>query len=308
MIAKIKGKEMYMAKSREDYPAVGDWVAVAYLDDGHAVIERIMPRKSLLRRKMSGGVESQVIAANVDTVFIVQAVDRDFNINRIERYAAMVVSGGAVPSVALSKADLIPEQDVESYVSRIRGRLPNTDVIAVSSVNQHGLVSLRHHLVSGKTYCFIGSSGVGKSSIVNNLLGRQALAVKEIGEKSGRGKHATTVRMLFILDNGAIVIDNPGMREFGVLGGEQGIADIFERISDIALSCKFTDCMHSSERGCAVRAAIEAGAIDAEQFESYQKLRKEDAFHDMSALERRRKDRAFGTFIKKALSHVEKYK
>jgi len=303
----VTGKRMFSASSREDYPAVGDWVAVTELDDEQAVIEGIIPRRTVLRRKEAGGPEVQVIAANIDVAFIVQAIGRDFSVNRLERYAAMISVGGATPGVVLNKADLASGPEADTLMAEIRRRLPDVDIVMTSTVRDDGLDALRALLREGKTYCFVGSSGVGKSSIINQLLGVELIRVQEIGQKTGRGTHATTSRTLFVLANGAMVIDNPGMREFGLDSGE-GVDVVFSRVVELAQTCQFSDCTHAHENGCAVRAAIDAGTLDEAQYESYAKLKRESEFQDMSGVERRRKDRAFGKYIKKVKEGVEKFK
>ena len=306
--AKITGKQIFTASSREDYPAVGDWVAVTELNAEQAVIHGVLPRRTVLKRKESGGSDVQLIAANVDTAFIVQAVGRDFSVNRFERYAAMIAAGGVQPGIILNKSDLLSETKLGSLVSQIRLRLPNAQIIATSTITGSGLDGLTGSLEPGKTYCFIGSSGVGKSSIINRLIGSDQLVIGQISVKTNRGKHVTTARSLYLLDGGALVIDNPGMRELGILDSESGIGAVFDKIVEIAKSCKFPDCAHVNEPGCAVRAAIESGICSQEQYESYAKLKSENAFHEMTNLEKRKKDRAFGKFIKKAKEQIEKYK
>ena len=306
--AKITGKQMFRALSREDYPAVGDWVAVTELNAEQAVIRGVLPRRTVLKRKESGGSDAQIIAANVDVAFIVQAVGRDFSINRFERYAAMITSGGVRPSIILNKFDLISKSELDGMVSEIKTRLPEVDVLATSVVSEGGLDNLTAQLEKGKTYCFVGSSGVGKSSIINELFGEKILATKQISSQTNRGRHVTTTRALFVLNGGAMVIDNPGMRELGILDSESGIGKVFDEIIEIAKSCKFSDCTHANESGCAVRAAIRSGILDEKRYESYEKLKRENEFHDMTNIEKRKKDHAFGKFIKKAKEQIEKYK
>ncbi|MFA5745187.1 MAG: ribosome small subunit-dependent GTPase A [Candidatus Paceibacterota bacterium] len=306
--AKITGKQMFVATSREDYPAVGDWVSVTELNAEQAVIQAVLPRKTILKRRGVGSSDAQIIAANVDIAFIVQAAVRDFNVNRLERYAAMTAAGGVQSSIILNKIDLISKAELDDIVSRIRMRFPETNIIPISTVTGDGLNELVIQLERRKTYCFVGSSGVGKSSIINNLLGENVLATGQIRIRMNKGKHVTTSRSLFVLNGGAMVIDNPGMRELGMLDSETGIGEIFNKIVEIEKLCKFSDCTHTNEPGCVVRSALESGTLNERQYESYEKLKRENEFSDMTNLEKRGKDRAFGKFVKKAKEQIAKYK
>lgn len=306
--AKVTGKKMFTAASREEYPAVGDWVEITELNAEQAVIENVLPRKTVVKRKEAGGSGMQIIAANVDTAFIVQAVGRDFNINRFERYAALVTAGGVRPVLVINKADLVSPDEIDELVSRIQVRLPELEVITASTVSKDGLQELKMHLVKGRTHCFLGSSGVGKSSIINELLGEEIFVTGDISARTKKGMHVTTARSLVSLHGGALVIDTPGMRELGVLDAEKGIGLVFDEIVDVEKSCRFSDCTHTGEPGCAVAVAIASGALDPKQYESYEKLKKENEFHDLDTLEKRNKDRAFGKFLKKAKEQIEKYR
>lgn len=304
--ARITGAMRSEAVSREDYPAVGDWVAISEIDSEKATINSVLPRRTVLRRKAADGANAQIIASNIDTAFIVQAVGRDFSINRLERAAALVAAGGIRTVVLLNKTDTASREETDTMIAGVRARMPDTDVLGMSAETQSGIDLLRPLLEAGKTYCFIGSSGVGKSTIINRLLGRDSQKTGAISESADRGTHVTTVRELIVLGSGAMVIDNPGMREMGVLGAEGGIGDAFSDIIELARSCKFGDCSHTTEPGCAVRDGIDAGTLDEMRLTSYDKLRRENAFHDMTALERRRKDKNFGKFIKKLQSNDAK--
>ncbi|MGE5392991.1 MAG: ribosome small subunit-dependent GTPase A [Candidatus Saccharibacteria bacterium] len=297
-LAKITGKQMFEASSREDYPAVGDWVAITVLDGGRAVIHGILPRQTMIARK-SGKNETQVIATNIDIAFVVQAVDRDYNLNRFERYFAIAREGGVRPAVILNKTDLLSDAELEEMVAQLHARLGTIDVVLTSTKNDRGLDDLNRFLIGGKTYCFLGSSGVGKSSLINRLLGDSAIKTGEISSYSGRGKHVTTGRQMYFLGNGAIVIDNPGMREVGMTEASHGIDAVFDEITLLSEKCGFADCTHIHEPNCAVLSALETGELDKEKYSNYLTLRKEAEYAGMNSAEKREKDRRFGKFIKK---------
>ncbi|NTW13798.1 MAG: ribosome small subunit-dependent GTPase A [Candidatus Moranbacteria bacterium] len=314
-VAKVTGKRMHSASSREDYPAVGDWVELSDVSGGQAVIQDILPRRTVIKRKSVGkgnGYEGksgvQIIATNVDTAFIVEAVDRDFNLNRIERYAAIARDGGVRPAVILNKIDLISPEDRDVKIAEIRERFGEIGIVTTSTVSGEGVQTLFESLEAGKTFCFLGSSGVGKSSLINMLLESNGIRTGENGTRSGRGKHVTTSREMYFLSNGGIVIDNPGVREVGMTDTETGIEESFDEIAALATKCRFADCMHEHEPGCAVLAALGSGEIDRERYDNYLRLRKEAEFYGSSAVERRDKDRNFGKFMKIAKKDLKKYK
>jgi ribosome biogenesis GTPase len=275
LLAEISGRLRHDAQSRADLPAVGDWVAAQCLPaEGKAVIRAILPRRSHFRRLAAGArTEQQVLAANVDTVFLVSGLDGDFNLRRIERYLTQAWESGASPVILLNKADLCP--DVERRVAQVRDRAVGAPVHVLSAARHEGLDELRPYLAPGKTVVFLGSSGVGKSSIVNALLGEERLATNPVREHDSRGRHTTTRRELFLLPGGALVIDTPGLREIKVWGDESGLRQTFEDVEAFARDCRFRDCSHTGEAGCGVRAAIERGELSEERLESYQKLQRE---------------------------------
>lgn len=302
--AKVTGKKMFDASSREDYPAVGDWVAITELNAEQAVIRQVLPRKTLVRRnhgdksRGAGKSETQIIAANIDEAFIVESVDRDFNLNRLERYSVIAKDGGAKPVVVLNKTDLISREELNSKLIGIKNRLGEIDVIMTSAVKDDGLQELKRHMEKGKTYCFLGSSGVGKSSLINRLLGEEMIRTENIGSRTGRGKHTTTSREMYLLGDGSIVIDNPGMREVGMTGVGESVDGLFDEITALAGGCSFTDCSHVHERGCEVLAALKFGRLDAEKYSNYINLKKESEYYDMTESEKREKDRRFGKNMK----------
>lgn len=275
LLAELCGKMRHEAQSRGDLPAVGDWVAAQCLPaEGKAVIRALLPRKSHFRRLVYGArTEQQVLAANVDTVFLVNGLDGDFNPRRIERYLTQAWESGASPVVLLNKADLCP--DVDLHVAQVQDCAIGAPVHVLSAARREGLDSLTRYLAPGKTVVFLGSSGVGKSSIVNALLGEERLATAPVREHDSRGRHTTTRRELFLLPGGALVIDTPGLREIKVWGDESGLKQTFEDVEAFARDCRFRDCSHTGETGCGVRAAIERGELSDERLESYHKLQRE---------------------------------
>ena len=289
---------------REDYPAVGDWVSITIPDNEHAVIHNILPRKTIIKRR-HGKNETQIIASNVDVAFIVQAVDRDYNLNRFERYFSIVEDGGIKPAIILNKIDLISKEELELKTNEIKERFSNIDFILTSTVTDYGLEELNSYIEKGKTYCFLGSSGAGKSSLINKLLGQEIIKTNEIS-RSDRGKHTTTTREIFFLSNGGIVVDNPGMREVGLTDAESGIDNLFEEISDLAKGCKYQNCTHVHEPGCKVLEALNSGELDEDKYLNYINLKKEAEYYGMTKLQRRQKDKEFGKFIKRSKEELEK--
>ncbi len=297
-LAKIMGKQIWKANSRKDYPAVGDWVAISNLEDGKAIIEKILPRKTIMQRKYSGKDETQIIATNVDVVFIIEAIGRDYNLNRFERYFAMANAGGIKSSIILNKVDLISEEELNLKLDQIRDRFKDIDVLLTSALTDSGLEELEKYITKGKTYCFLGSSGVGKSSLINNLLGKSRIETGEIGSYSGRGKHVTTAREMYFSKQGGIIIDNPGVREVGMTDASGGVDNLFDEITNLSQECKFINCTHVHEPGCAVLLALKAGKIDKQRYANYINLKKETQHYKMNKLEKKEKDHQFGKFIK----------
>ena len=297
--ARLSGKFLHEAVSAADMPCVGDWVRVDKSPaDDFGVVHGVLPRRTILRRKAAGdSVDVQLIAANVDVVFVVQSCDYDFNLNRLERYLVMARDGGAAPRVLLTKTDLVAPELLADQVAQIRGAGIEVPVLTLSTVTRIGIDELQGALEPGKTYCFVGSSGVGKSTLINGLVGRDVLVTKAVSG-TGEGRHTTVRRELVVLQNGAMVIDNPGMREFGVLGAGDGIEVSYADITARAADCHFRDCTHTSEPGCAVLKAVESGDIDGEHYANFLKLRKESEFYELSYAERRKKDKDFGRFVK----------
>jgi ribosome biogenesis GTPase / thiamine phosphate phosphatase len=286
-IGEITGKYFHEAQSRSDLPAVGDWVAVAVRPaEGRAAIHALLPRKSCLVRKAAGSAtEEQILAANVDTLVLVSGLDADFNLRRIERYVTLAWESKAFPVILLNKADAC--DDVAARVTQAEACAIGVPVYAVSALNGMGLTVLRPYLSAGQTLAFLGSSGVGKSTIINSLLGEERLRVNAVRASDGRGQHTTTHRELILLPGGGIVIDTPGMRALGLWANQDSVERTFEDVDALALECRFKDCAHVTEPGCAVRAAIEEGRLDAARWQNYLKLKRElqhlDARQDRKA-------------------------
>lgn len=306
--ATVSGKLMLDATRRNDYPAVGDWVIVKDSAEDAKVIETILPRRTFLRKKYSGKDEAQLIASNVDVAFIVESMDRDYNVNRFERYIVLALEGGVSPVVVLNKSDLIVDIELSARIEQLRQRFQDVDILRTSVLTEDGLNEVSNYIQRGVTYCFLGSSGVGKSSIINKLIHKNSIETKEIGAKTGRGRHTTTAREMYFTDEGGIIIDNPGSREVGVVDFKGGSKELFIDIENLFRNCRFNDCSHVNEHGCAVLAAIESGHIDASQYENYLKLRSETKHYEMSNQERRQKDKKFGKFIKNAKADLKKYR
>lgn len=297
--AEITGHMRFTARERADFPAVGDWVALEVFDADMGIIHEILPRYSLLEREGVGKAgEVQVIAANIDTAFIVQAIDRDFNVNRLERYLTLCHQSSIEPVILLSKADLRSESEVTALIQMISERIHNVMVIAFSSLTEMGYDAIRHCLQSDKTYCLLGSSGVGKSTLLNHLMGREQMKTGHINESIQRGRHITSHRELFVLPGGAFLIDNPGMREVGIGDSSTGLERTFDEILSLAKGCKFGDCTHTSETGCAVLQAVEDGRLNPQSYNNYLKMMREKEHFESTIVERRQKDKAFGKMLK----------
>jgi len=297
--AEITGNMRFTAKGREDFPAVGDWVALTTYSSDFSVIHKILPRFSVIKRQAVGQFgEIQIIAANIDYAFLVQAIDRDFNINRLERYLTICNSSRVAPIIVLTKTDLISEDQVSEILESIKSRVNHVPVIAISNESLDGLEAIKAIIEKGKTYCMLGSSGVGKSTLLNNLSGREIMRTDDISSSTNKGRHITSHRELIILENGGILVDTPGMREVGITDSVNGLEITFDMIVSLSKSCRFKDCTHTSEIGCAVIEAVEKGEINKESYENYLKMERENRHFESTVTERRQKDKEFGKFLK----------
>lgn len=298
--AELSGKHSYQTENSVDLPCVGDWVTAQYYNHGTAaIIHRVFPRRTFLRRKTAGNVvDFQMIAANIDAAFIVQSCHFDFNPRRLDRYLVMAADGHVEPTVVLTKTDLITRDELEQKLATVTS-VTKAKVLGLSNITGIGFDEFQRTLSPGRTYCLLGSSGVGKTTLINRLIGHEAFGTKPVSG-TGEGTHTTSRRQLTVLAGGAMLIDTPGMRELGLVGTGDGVNIGFDDLVALSANCRYADCSHAHEPGCAVRAAVENGELSEDRYSSYIKLKKESDFHEMSYLDKRKKDRAFGRFIKAA--------
>jgi len=305
VLAELVGKIIFSASSPVDYPAVGDWVFVTFYDENtFAIIHEIFSRKSLLKRKTPGKkVDFQLIAANIDVAFIVQSLNENFNIRRLERYLVMVNECNIQPTVLLSKSDLLASEEITNRIDEIHIIMPRLQVIPFSNENESALDIVKEIMQPGLTYCLLGSSGVGKTTLLNKLIGESTYKTEAVSKKGSKGRHITTHRQLIKLDSGAMVVDTPGMRELGNIAVETGIEETFFEILALSEKCHFNDCSHVEEKGCAVLDAIDKGLLSIDRYQNYLKMNKESTFNEMSYLEKRKKDKQFAKLCKSVMKH-----
>jgi ribosome biogenesis GTPase / thiamine phosphate phosphatase len=305
--AEITGNMRFTAKSREDFPAVGDWVALTSFESGFAIIHKIFPRFSIIKRQAIGQFgEIQIIATNIDYAFLIQAVDRDFNINRLERYLTICNSSKVSPIIVLTKIDLINEIQISDMLEDIKVRIKNVPVIAISNESQAGYDKIKTAIKKGKTYCMLGSSGVGKSTLLNKLSGKTVMRTDTISLSTNKGRHVTSHRELIILENGGILVDNPGMKEVGIADSAGGLEITFDMFVSLSKNCRFKNCTHTSETGCSVLEAVENGAIDKASWENYLKMEREKSHFESTVADRRKKDKEFGKIMKNYKKDMKK--
>ena len=276
-LAEVSGKFQFQTTVSSDYPAVGDFVLVNWNESGNsAIIESLLPRKSAFIRKAAGGSQQeQVVAANIDIVFLCMALNNDFNLRQMERYISIAWDSGAMPVVVLTKSDLC--DDLEQKLAEVSTIAFGVDVLVTTSTEENGYEELLPFISEGKTIAFIGSSGVGKSTLINRLLGKELLKTNGL-RNDDKGRHTTTHRELFLLPSGGMVIDTPGMREFGMWDNDTGIERTFMDIEELAAQCKFRNCTHTNEPGCAIQKALTTGKLEINRWQSYQKLKAENDY------------------------------
>ena len=308
IFAELSGNLLYSTDSASDLPTTGDWVyADIYDDNSHAIIYGVLPRKTLLKRKTAGKlVDFQLIAANVDVAFIVQSLNENFNLRRLERYLVMVNESGIEPVVLLSKCDLIAKEEVNEIRNKVMGIVPQSMVIEFSNLSGENIDSIVGSLKTGFSYCLLGSSGVGKSALINSIVGNGKYETRSVSKRQSKGRHTTTNRQLVRLESGAMIIDTPGMRELGSMSVDDGLDETFSEILELSQSCKFSNCSHTNEKGCAILAAIKAGSLSEQRYQNYLKIKKESEFNQMSYFEKRSKDKSFGKLVKSAVKNKQR--
>ena len=301
------GNLRFTITDRSELPFVGDWVSISEYDEGKALIHAVLPRNSILARKEVGKPgQTQIIATNIDVGLIVQSVNRDFSINRLERYLTICNASKIEPIIILSKIDLIEETELNKLLRQVEERIKNVPIISLSNPLQSGVGKIKALLVSGKTYCLLGSSGVGKSTLINSIVGDKLVKTGSINESIDRGKHVTTHRELIVLEKG-ILIDNPGMREIGITDSVDGFEMTFDEILDLSHNCRYNDCTHTNERWCAVLTALDNDELNLESYENFLKMEKERVHFESSAQERKKKGKDLGKLIKNMKKNHNKY-
>ena len=310
IMAKLSGNVFFNANCATEIPTVGDWV---YLENdvsktnSLSIISGFIPRQTVLKRKTVGKVfDYQLIASNIDTAFIIQSANENFNVRRLERYLTMVNEGGINAVVLLSKSDLLSKKELVDTINGIKKVSQDIDIISFSNIN--GVEVIQDLLEKGKTYCLIGSSGVGKTTLLNNLLDDDRYQTQEVSKKQSKGKHTTTSRELICLNNGSMVIDTPGMRELGNVSVEKGLEETFQDVVELFIYCKFTNCTHQKEQGCAISEAIDCGKLAQSRFDNYLKMKEESELKALSFAKKKRKDKTVSKYVKSSVNKKNKYR
>jgi ribosome biogenesis GTPase len=276
-------------------------------DSDLAIIHKILPRKSMLERQAIGKFgEKQIISTNIDIAFIMQSIDNNFSINRLERYLTICYSANIEPILVISKIDLSTEIDIQNACKKLEIRDKKVKYILLSNLTEQGLDQILEVLQKGKTYCVVGSSGVGKSTLINNLLKKNILKTGQISQSTNKGRHITDHRELFVLESGGVIIDTPGMKELGITDNIEGIKTTFQEIFDLSFKCKFPECKHINETGCAVIEALNNGTIDKDSFDNFIKIQSEQQRFQTSVFEKHKRDKAFGKMVKNYNKDIKK--
>ena len=301
------GNLRFTITNKNELPSVGDWVAISEYDEDKALIHAVLPRYSTLERKAVGkSGESQIIAVNIDVGIIIQSVNRDFSINRLERYLTICNASNIEPFIILSKIDLIENLELEELLIQVQERIKNVPIIPLSNQSKVGIDDVISKLAKGKTFCLLGSSGVGKSTLINTLIGEELMYTGEISENIDRGKHVTTHRELIVSEHG-ILIDNPGMREIGITDATEGFEMTFDEVLNLSQDCKYNNCTHTNEDGCSVLRALDKGELNSQTYENFLKMKKERIHYESSAAERKKKGKDLGKLIKNMKKNNTKY-
>ena len=308
VFAELSGNLLYGTESASDLPTTGDWVYTDYYDDDtHAIIYGVFPRKTLLKRKTAGKhADFQLIAANIDVAFIVQSLNDNFNLRRLERYLVMVNECGIEPVILLSKCDLLPDEEVNEIKKKVLGIAPQTAVMEFSNLSQENIDLIISSLKCKHSYCLLGSSGVGKTTLLNSIIGSDEFDTQPVSKIQSKGRHTTTSRQLVRLESGAMIIDTPGMRELGSMSVDDSLDETFSEILKLSYNCQFSNCSHTNEKGCAILAAIKADDLPEQRYQNYLKMKKESEFNQMSYIEKRKKDKSFGKLIKSTMKNKQR--
>ncbi len=305
----ITGNLQNSIDDKSELPIVGDWVFLNKYDDDNAFITQVFPRNNFIERRSKGKtINKQAIAANIDFGFIVEAITENFNINRVERYLAICNSANVKPIILLTKTDLVTKSVLKNRINEVKKRIDNVQIFTISNITNTGIVELKSSLLKGKTYCLLGLSGVGKSTLLNILAEKIVMKTGAISQSTNKGVHTTTHRQLFLLNNGSIIIDNPGMREVGITDSTIGVEITFDKIIELAQDCHFSDCTHIHEKGCMVLNAVELGNLDKDVYDNYIKMKKEQSRLLTTLVAKRKQDKAFGKMIKDVMKNKKNKK